>query len=75
MRNVPIYQEYSTGREFRFEVYYNRNSYEIWVQRKITDAYMGPEWFAYHDIWDYMHHADTIERAIQIGKECLKCLL
>ena len=75
MRNIMVYQEYSTDREFRFEVYRNQNSYETWVQRKITDEYMGSEWFDYHDISDYMHRADTLERAIEIGKECLKCLL
>ncbi len=49
MRNVMVYEEYSADREFQFEVYCNQNSYEIWVQRKITDEYMGPEWFGYHD--------------------------
>lgn len=75
MRNVMVYQEYSADKEFRFEIYYNQNSYEIWVQRKITDEYMGAEWFDYHDISDYMHLSDTFDRAIEIGKECLKCLL
>ncbi len=70
MRNVMVYEEYSADREFRFKVYCNQTFYEIWVQRKIRDEYMGPEWFDYHDISDYMHRADTLERA----KECLKCL-
>lgn len=75
MRKDMVYQEYSDDREFRFEVYRNPNSYEIWVQKKITDEYMGSDWFDYHDISDYMHYADSFERAVEIGRECLKCLI
>lgn len=75
MRDNMVYQEYSANKAFRFEIYHNPDFYEIWVQRKITDEYMGPEWFDYYDISDYMHRADTIERAIEIGRECMNCLL
>lgn len=74
MRDEVIYQEYSADRTFRFEVYHSADLYEVWVQRKITDEYMGPEWFCYYDISDYRHCTDTLERAIDIGKECLRCL-
>lgn len=40
---------------------------------KLTDEYMEPEWFDYHDISDYMHLADTLERTIEIGKE-VQCI-
>lgn len=75
MRDTMVYQEYSANRDYRFEVYICQNGYEIWVQRKITDDYMGDDWFDYHDISDYMHYADSIERAIEIGRECLHCLV
>lgn len=52
MRDVMVYQEYSADNEYRFEIYRNPNSYEIWVQRKIIDDYMGKEWFDYHDVSD-----------------------
>ena len=76
MRDNTEYQEYSADREYRFEVYRNQNIYEIWVQKKKrTDEYMGSEWFDYYDISDYMHYADSLERAVEIGKECLRCLI
>ncbi len=50
-------------------------SYEIWIRKKMTDEYMGRDWFDYIDISDYIHYADTFERAAEIGKECLKGLV
>ncbi len=41
--NNMIYQEYAEDREARFEVYPSGNFYEVWVQRKMTDEYMGPD--------------------------------
>ena len=76
MRDNTVYQEYSADREYRFEVYRNQNIYEIWVQKKKrTEEYMGSEWFDDCDISDYMHYADSLERAVEIGKECLRCLI
>lgn len=48
MRDNKVYQEYSADREYRFEVYRNQNTYEVWVLKKITDEYMGSKWFDYH---------------------------
>lgn len=75
MREKLVYEEFSEDKSYKFEVYKNVNSYEIWVQKRITDEYMGDDWFAYHDISDYMHCADTLERAVEIGKECLRGLV
>lgn len=72
MKQKIIYEEYSDNKEYKFEVYQNLNYYEIWVQKKMTDEYMGEEWFDYYDISYYMHISDTLERAIEIGKEYLK---
>ena len=73
MRDAAIWQEYSADREYRFEVYQNPGFYEVWVQKRITVDYMG-EWVGYHDIPDAMHHTDTLERAIETGRECLSWL-
>lgn len=74
MRDIVVYQEYSKDKEYRFEVYPHDDYYQVWVQKKITDEYMGEDWFDYHDISDLMYYADTLERAIEIGRECLRCL-
>ena len=75
MRDDVVYQEYSADREYRFVVHRRPAFYAVQVQCRITDAYMGPDWFDYHDRSDGIHCADTLERAIEIGKECLACLL
>lgn len=72
--NSVVYQAYTEDREARFEVYRNGEFYEVWVQRRITEEYMGPDWFSYCDIPDHCHRADTLERAVEIGRECLRCL-
>lgn len=69
VRDNRVYKEYSGNREYRFEVYLNPGFYEVWVRHKIRDEYMGSDWFAYDDIPGYMHHADTLARAIEIGRE------
>lgn len=71
VRDNRVYQEYSGNREYRFEVYLNPGFYEVWVQQKFTDEYMGSDWFAYYDVPDYMHRTDTLARAIEIGRECI----
>lgn len=75
MRDDMVYSEYSENRDFRFEVYGAAGFYEVWLQRKVTDEYMGPDWFAYYDISDDRHLADTLERAIEIGRVCIRDLL
>jgi len=74
MRDVLVYEVYSENRDFRFEVYREKNYFEVWVQRKITDEYMGPDWFDYHDIADHKHMTDTLDKAIEIGRESLNAL-
>lgn len=74
MRENLIYEEYSSDREYMFEVYKNSNDYEVWVQKKVTDDYMDEEDFDYLDISDCAHRTDTLERAIEIGREYLMCL-
>lgn len=73
--DTMVYEEYSSDRYYRFEVYQCHNFYQIWIQKKVTDDYMGDDWLHYHNISDYMHIADSMERAIEIGRECLCCLM
>ena len=40
----------------------------------IRDEYMGPDWFTYTYIHDYKHVTDSLERAIEIGREGLRNL-
>lgn len=75
MEDTLVFQEYSADGEYRFEVYLCRNFYKVWAQKKITDDYMGVDWFGFYDISDYTHLSDSIERAIEIGRECLRCLM
>lgn len=68
MRSNKVYEEYSADKERKFEVYENQKHFEIWVQEKIRDDYYGSDWFQYGDIKDALHIADTMERAIEIGR-------
>ena len=74
MRDNSLHQEYSPDGAFRFEVYHDADFYEVWVQRKITDEYMGPNWFTYYDMPSCRHCTDTLERAIEIGRDDLRVL-
>lgn len=75
MRNEAVYEEYSEDKMYRFVVYRNEDLFEVWVQKRFTDEYMGEDWFDYEDIRDVMHYADTLERAKEIGRECLRCCI
>ena len=43
-------------------------------QKRITDEYMGPDWFPYSDVRDYKHIADSFDNAMKIGMEGLRNL-
>lgn len=67
-----IYDRYSDNRQYKYEVFKRENGlYEICVQFKETDEYMGKDWYQYSDISDISHFTDTLERAIEIGDEKL----
>lgn len=74
MDNV-VYEEYSANRKYRFIVCKCKNLYKVWTENKVTDEYIGDEWFDYCPIADYMHITDTLERAVEIGRECLHCFI
>lgn len=73
MRDKVIFERYLADREYRYKIYRRQEDlYEVWVQKKITDDYMGAEWHGYHDIRDCMHITDSLQRAVEIGDELLK---
>ena len=49
--------------------------YEVRARRKITDEYMGNDWFEYTNLHDMMHLTDTLQSALQIGGELLRNLI
>ena len=69
-----IREEYSSDKQYRYLICKEENYYEVWLQKRITDEYMGPNWFDYTYIRDFKHVTDSIERAIEIGREGLKNL-
>ena len=72
MRDNIIATHYSTCGNHRFEVIHRKNNlFQVWAQSKIYDDYMGDDWFDWADISDSVHITDTIERAVEIGKEAL----
>ena len=74
MQRVSIYEEYSYDRLYRFIVCSKSDYYEVWVQKKVIDEYLDPDEIYYSDIPDIKHTADCLERAIEIGQECLNNL-
>jgi hypothetical protein len=69
-----ICEEYSSDKQYRYLICKKENYFEVWLQKRITDEYMGPDWYDYTYIRDYKHVTDTLERAIEIGREGLKNL-
>ena len=59
----------------RFAVFCRREGlYEVWLQRRETDAayHPGESWYA--DIRDGAHFAPTLDDAVRIGEEGLRNL-
>lgn len=74
MKNL-VYEEYSQSREYKMEIYLNDNIYETCILYRETDEYMGRDWFQYIGIDKMRHFSDTLDRAIEIGRECLRSYL
>ena len=74
MYRESIHEEYSYDGRYRFIVCRKPDYFEVWVQKKITDEYLGPEEVYFSDIPDIKHIADSLERAVEIGQECLNNL-
>ena len=76
MRETAIFEKYSKDKEYRYIIYERDGKiYDVWVQKKTTDEYMGEEWFTYFDIPDSRHLSDTLKRAMEIGDELIKSLM
>ena len=69
MRSNLIHEEYSSDKQYKFQVYQEEKYYEVFLQKRITDEYMGPDWFTYSDVRDYKHIADSFDNAMKIGME------
>lgn len=74
MQRESIHEEYSYDRLYRFIVCRKFDYFEVWVQRKVIDEYLNPDEIYYSDIPDIKHTVDSLERAIEIGRECLNNL-
>ena len=74
MQRESIHEEYSYDRLYRFIVCRESDYFEVWVQKKVIDEYLNPDEIYYSDIPDIKHTADSLERAIEIGQECLNNL-
>ena len=74
MQRESIHEEYSYDGLYRFIVCRKSDYFEVWVQKRITDEYLDPEEIYFSDISDIKHIADSLERAIKIGRECLNNL-
>ena len=74
MKRESIHEEYSNDGRYRFIVCKKPDYFEVWVQKRIKDEHLDPDKTYYSDIPDIMHIADSLERAIEIGKECLNNL-
>ena len=74
MQKENVHEEYSYDRLYRFIVCRPSDYFEVWVQKKVIDEYLNPDEVYYSDIPDIKHTADCLERAIEIGRECLNNL-
>jgi hypothetical protein len=74
MRSNLIHEEYSSDKQYKFQVYQEEKYYEVFLQKRITDEYMEPDWFTYSDVRDYKHIADSFDNAMKIGMEGLRNL-
>ena len=74
MQKENVYEEYSYDRLYRFIVCRQSDYFEVWAQKKVLDEYLNSDEVYYSDIPDIKHTADCLERAIEIGRECLNNL-
>lgn len=77
MRENILYEKYSDSGEYKYEIYCRRDGlFQVYVEKKHTDSdgYMPEGWFQYLPIPDMLHIADSLQRAVEIGDECLRNL-
>ena len=74
MQKENVHEEYSYDRLYRFIVCRQYDYFEVWVQKKVIDEYLNPDEEYYSVIPEIKHTADCLERAIEIGRECLNNL-
>ncbi len=72
-----LLEKFSASGEYKYEVRRRKDGlFEVYVEKKHTDSdgYMPAGWFQHLPIPDMLHVADSLERAVEIGGECLKNL-
>lgn len=71
-----VFEKYSADKEYKYQVYQEGSTaYEVRVQYRFTDEFMGDDWFDYYDIKDMKHLTDSLQRAIEVGDELLRNLI
>ena len=75
MRDNVVYEEYSSDKQYRYQVCEEEKYYVVYLEKRITDEYMGPDWFTYYAVsGDYKSITDDLETAKLIGREGLRNL-
>lgn len=70
---ITIITKYSESKGYRYIVCDRGDgTYEVRLQQKITDSFMEDDWFGYVDLRDFIHVADSITHAVEIGEEGLR---
>ena len=72
-----LYEKYSASGTYKSEVSRRRDGlFKVHVEKRYTDfdGYMPEGWFQYLPVSDMLHIADSLQRAIEIGNECLNGL-
>ena len=72
-----LWERFSPGGGYKYGISRRRDGLlEVRVEKKYTDSdgYMPEDWFQYLPMPDMLHIADSLERAKEIGDECLKNL-
>ena len=70
-------EAYSPSGGYKYEICRRKDGlFEVYVEKKETDSdgYMPKGWFQYIPVTDMLHIADSLERAVEIGGECLRNL-
>ena len=60
MKDNIIREEYSSDKKYRYLICQEDKYFEVWLQKRITDEYMGPDWFTYTYIHDYKHVTELL---------------
>ena len=71
-----VYEEYSNNNEYKFQVYEKQYYFETKVLKKESydTEYLPDDRVYYFECDYYKHISDTLEKAVEIGRECIRNL-